>query len=178
MVHLGKEPGTKAYRLYAPVNKRVHVSRDVIFEETKPWLWKEDGENQSPRTETFIVLGTVGTELREERNVHGHDVDGSNEGAVESEQPTNAGTSVESEQTTSTGTSVESLHSSNSCTSMSDSETNSENTKSRPLADIYANTDEVELEKDELYFAAADEPTCYKQASKEKRWREAMEREM
>lgn len=33
VIHLGKEPGTKAYRLYDPVNKRVHVSRDVIFEE-------------------------------------------------------------------------------------------------------------------------------------------------
>lgn len=34
VVHLAKEPGTKAYKLYDPVNKVVHVSRDVVFEET------------------------------------------------------------------------------------------------------------------------------------------------
>lgn len=35
VVNLGKDPGTKAYRLYDPVNKRVFVSRDVRFEEGK-----------------------------------------------------------------------------------------------------------------------------------------------
>lgn len=37
VVNLGKEPGTKAYRLYDPLTKRVHVSRDVTFEESKSW---------------------------------------------------------------------------------------------------------------------------------------------
>lgn len=40
MINLGKEPGTKGYRLYDPDNNRVHVSMDVIFEETKTWDWK------------------------------------------------------------------------------------------------------------------------------------------
>lgn len=35
VINLCKEPGTKAYRVYNPVSKRVHVTRDVIFEETK-----------------------------------------------------------------------------------------------------------------------------------------------
>lgn len=34
-INLGKEPCTKAYRLYAPDTDIVHVSRDVIFEESK-----------------------------------------------------------------------------------------------------------------------------------------------
>ncbi|XP_074337557.1 uncharacterized protein LOC141674757 [Apium graveolens] len=37
MINLGKEPKTKAYRLYDPENKSVHVSRDVVFEEEKGW---------------------------------------------------------------------------------------------------------------------------------------------
>ncbi|KAL8088343.1 hypothetical protein AgCh_038208 [Apium graveolens] len=40
VVNLGKEPGTKAYRLYDPVNKHVFVSRDVRFE-GKYWRWED-----------------------------------------------------------------------------------------------------------------------------------------
>ncbi|KAL8119325.1 hypothetical protein AgCh_016736 [Apium graveolens] len=36
VVNFGKEPGTKAYRLYDPICKQVHVSQDV-FEEIELW---------------------------------------------------------------------------------------------------------------------------------------------
>ena len=39
VVHLGKEPCTKAYRLYALDTDIVHISRNVIFEESKAWPW-------------------------------------------------------------------------------------------------------------------------------------------
>lgn len=38
MVLMGYEPGSKAYFLYDP-HKRIHVSRDVVFEEEKQWYW-------------------------------------------------------------------------------------------------------------------------------------------
>jgi len=41
MVFIGYEPGTKAYRLYNPVTDRVHVSRDVVFEEGSAWNWNQ-----------------------------------------------------------------------------------------------------------------------------------------
>ena len=53
LVHLGIEPGSKAYRLLDPVNRKVVVSRDVIFEEGKSWDWQEC-EN-SDATVTFQV---------------------------------------------------------------------------------------------------------------------------
>jgi hypothetical protein len=37
MVFIGYEAGTEGYRLYDPVAKRLHVSRDVIFEENRAW---------------------------------------------------------------------------------------------------------------------------------------------
>ena len=36
-VHLGIEPGSKAYRLYNPSSRRIVVSRDVIFNEKECW---------------------------------------------------------------------------------------------------------------------------------------------
>ena len=35
VINLGTEPGSKAYRLYDPVTKKIVVSRDVIFDEKK-----------------------------------------------------------------------------------------------------------------------------------------------
>jgi len=37
-IFVGYEPGSKAYRVYDPVSQRVHVSRDLVFEEAAQWL--------------------------------------------------------------------------------------------------------------------------------------------
>ena len=37
LVHLGTEPGSKAYRLFDPTLQRVVVRRDVIFDEDRAW---------------------------------------------------------------------------------------------------------------------------------------------
>lgn len=39
LVHLGTEPGSKAYRLLDPESKKIIVSRDVVFDEGKEWNW-------------------------------------------------------------------------------------------------------------------------------------------
>lgn len=41
LVHLGTEPGSKAYRLLDPITKRIVVSRDVVFDENQSWKWIE-----------------------------------------------------------------------------------------------------------------------------------------
>jgi hypothetical protein len=33
MIFIGYEPGSKAYHSYDPVVKKVHVSRDMVFDE-------------------------------------------------------------------------------------------------------------------------------------------------
>jgi transposase InsO family protein len=42
MVLLGYEQGTKAYRVYDPTARRVHVARDVVFDEAASWNWDAD----------------------------------------------------------------------------------------------------------------------------------------
>jgi hypothetical protein len=39
MIFVGYEPGSKAYRVYDPSTRRVHISRDVVFDEAAAWAW-------------------------------------------------------------------------------------------------------------------------------------------
>lgn len=40
MVFIDYELGSKAYRVYNPKTRRVHVSRDILFEEENQWSWE------------------------------------------------------------------------------------------------------------------------------------------
>jgi len=42
MVFIGYETGTKGYRFYEPVIKKLYISRDVMFEENRAWKWSEE----------------------------------------------------------------------------------------------------------------------------------------
>lgn len=53
LVHLGTEPGTKAYRLLDTTSKRIVVSRDVCFLEEKEWSWDK---KENDETEGFSVM--------------------------------------------------------------------------------------------------------------------------
>lgn len=53
VVNLGREPGSKAYRLYDPSNKRLYVSKDVVFEETKAWNWSDTSSDDMYQGATF-----------------------------------------------------------------------------------------------------------------------------
>ncbi|WVZ83459.1 hypothetical protein U9M48_030605 [Paspalum notatum var. saurae] len=60
MVFVGYEPGSKAYRVYDPVAGRLHVSRDIIFDEAKGWPWEETGEAHCDTfTVEYTVAGTI-----------------------------------------------------------------------------------------------------------------------
>jgi hypothetical protein len=60
MVFIGYEPGSKAWRFYNPVTRRVHVSSDAVFEEDRAWSWNEDeiGDDEPFRVE-YIAAGSA-----------------------------------------------------------------------------------------------------------------------
>ncbi|KAL8100916.1 hypothetical protein AgCh_032969 [Apium graveolens] len=63
VINLRREPDTKSYRVYDPVGKKIHVSRDVIFEEIKGWSTLLQGENDNHDMGSFSV-----PEIYEESN--------------------------------------------------------------------------------------------------------------
>jgi len=67
MVYLGVAEGSKAHRLYDPDLKRVTVSRDVVFEEAKGWMWNGDEKSDHVefQIENEFVENTNGWETAE-----------------------------------------------------------------------------------------------------------------
>lgn len=51
-------------------------------------------------------------------------------------------------------------------------------TRYRSLHEIYAGIEEVDVDPKELLLAIAEEPTTYREATGEKHWQKAMEREL
>jgi hypothetical protein len=48
MIFVSYESSYKAYRAYDPITKRVHVTRDVIFNEQAQWDWGSGGNDGKP----------------------------------------------------------------------------------------------------------------------------------
>ncbi|CAA7059093.1 unnamed protein product [Microthlaspi erraticum] len=59
LVHLGTEPGSKAYRLLDPQTRKITVSRDVVFDETKGWNWSHT-KHQESGDDFTLVTGSFG----------------------------------------------------------------------------------------------------------------------
>jgi len=55
LVHLGTEPGSKGYRLLDPTRRKIVVSRDVVFDESKSWRWSNSQEESDVNSGMFVV---------------------------------------------------------------------------------------------------------------------------
>ncbi|KAG7533498.1 Zinc finger CCHC-type [Arabidopsis thaliana x Arabidopsis arenosa] len=69
LVHLGTEPGSKAYRLLDPQTRKIVVSRDVVFDESKGWNWKHDNTVKDGDGSFYITFHDYGNHgLREDED--------------------------------------------------------------------------------------------------------------
>jgi hypothetical protein len=56
MVFIGYSEGAKAYCMLQPSTRRVHISRDVIFDESKGLLWTSGVGNGEPAAQCDLTV--------------------------------------------------------------------------------------------------------------------------
>ncbi|CAA7014535.1 unnamed protein product [Microthlaspi erraticum] len=66
LVHLGTEPGSKAYRLLDPQTRKITVSRDVVFDETKGWNWSHTKHQESGNDFTLVQEALVKAKIEKQ----------------------------------------------------------------------------------------------------------------
>ena len=170
VINLGREPGTKAYRVYDPVSKHIHVTRDVIFEETKGWSSLQQGKIDDCDAGSFSV-----PEILEKNDLVQDDVEqayGEETRGSVFETPPHSPVSGTSD----TGGSTLS-HTPLTGVSAHIYDDSGEPRRYKLIGNVYNDTEEIELDQ-ELLFVAAEEPQSYEQAAKEKNWRLAMDKEI
>ena len=70
LVHLGTEPGSKAYRLFDVETRRIVVSRDVVFDETKGLNWKKYDAKVENYDDFTVTMGEFGNHGITEHSNH------------------------------------------------------------------------------------------------------------
>lgn len=147
VIYLGKEPGIKAFRVYDPNAGSVHVSRDMVFEEDKSWMWNFM-ENRRVYDMGSFVLTDINSGIAAEDH------------AQDNQPPTPVSSSGEQSADTPSTDHTES--------DLDNSSGSSEPRRFRLLSDVYNEIEEVKLE-DELLLLSIDEPDCYSQAAEKKK---------
>ncbi|KAI4325851.1 hypothetical protein MLD38_031215 [Melastoma candidum] len=173
MVYLGEEEGCKAHRLFDLSRGRLHVSRDVVFQENLEWKWNTTAGNEEESPE-FIILDTLFSD-----NVVARPA------AVMTNIPTSSTSSMPDETCVTAAAETVSVPPMTEASSPPMLSSNARGTKSlvsttleshdgvirfRSVADIYANADEVatvDEEEVEVMMMISEEPTCYQEAATE-----------
>lgn len=150
-VLLGVSEESKAYRLYNPITKKIVISRDVVFEETREWNWdatyKED-----------VLANLYFEDNDDELEVHEEDEADVEEEAPQVEEP--CGGQAEEEEV---------------------AEIREGRIRRPPVwMSDYTSGEELcnlELEAN-MMVAIADDPVCFEEAVESLKWRKAMDAEI
>jgi len=163
LVYLGTEPGSKAYRLLDPTKRRIFVSRDVIFDENRSWMWQESSSETDKESGTFtITLSEFGNNGVTENDISTEpeeteeaEINGEDENIIEEAETEEHDQSQEEPQPV----------------------RRSQRQVIRPnyLKDYVLC---AEIEAEHLLLAVNDEPWDFKEANKSREWRDACKEEI
>lgn len=186
MVFIGYESGTKRYRLYDPVAKKLHISRDVIFQENEAWKWS--GADQADpvvsrfEVEFFTVVrqGTAADsgDSEEQAENSENSVGPDHEPFSDGEWSVNTGSEAAQVNTPPGSPAAQGVEFATPPTGESIS-SDGVPMRFRTIGNINDTTEEVtDFEYSGVCYLAAEEPGSVEEALNEKCWRDAMEAEM
>uniref|UniRef100_A0ACD5TR82 Uncharacterized protein n=1 Tax=Avena sativa TaxID=4498 RepID=A0ACD5TR82_AVESA len=178
---MGYEEGAKAYRIYDPVAEKLMVSRDAVFEETRPWNWTPTTKESAP-SGVFTVFYTTepGVTVRDDGNagvLHSPDRNTPEPASLGGPEPHTPGSATPQVAWATPPTHDDAL------------DTNSGPHRYRRVQNVYDTTTEIPApidyddayEEDEhagLCFLAAEEPASVEEALADQAWGKAMQEEM
>ncbi|KAJ0735425.1 putative RNA-directed DNA polymerase [Helianthus annuus] len=191
-IFVGYSEHSKAYKLHNPVTNKIIISRDVVFDENQEW-----GDNLASNDHTHIQLDDscnngISPEVNASQEITASEIvnqvnDINSNGEIEGEQSSQTENMQNSEETN------EQISNQNETDSSSSSSENEE-LRTRDIREIYQNSHPLtEAQVNDLYnrnqrenisdavdfmlYADAD-PISYDDAFKDKKWRDAMDREI
>ncbi|CAJ2668206.1 unnamed protein product [Trifolium pratense] len=160
-IHLGVSEESKAYKLYDPANKRIIVSRDVIFDESKGWEMKDNKPAKVQTTNLDDIEALSNNDERDQMN---------NDESVEVGESSQQTPDVEH---------------------VSDTESSDEDLHGNPIISPRPRrppgwmrdyvTGQEQIEDNGLHNLAVfcnDDPDTYEEAAKHEVWRKAMDQEI
>jgi transposase InsO family protein len=161
-VLLGVSEESKAYKLYNPLEKKIIISRDVVFEEEKGWNW---GGKEAVKQDNALSDDTSDVEV--ENSIENSDDEVANENEI-----------------------VNDTEEENNMNDHHDSEYDSEESSDLPprarnppgyLRDYVTGLENVDNQMQNLaiaLFSSNEDPSNYEEASKFDVWRKAMDSEI
>ena len=170
-VLLGYSSESKAFKMYDPEEKRIHISRDVIFEEEKKWPWNK---HQSVAEDI---------ELEWENNQNGEMNEEGDENDTEGEEGDAEAEHAEEEnvadqaQDQATQTAVQTQLQAGQTRTRRPPIWAADYTSGEELSDSEINMAKIDL-SEYLALMIISDPTTFQEAAKHQKWREAMDAEM
>ena len=162
-IFLGLSEESKAYKLYDPIKRKIIVSRDVSFEESKQWNWEK---NEVEQIVTKNEMSKTDKVTYSARN-HSEDENDPQEPEVNNEmQPE--------------------IDEQNSIVSDSEDSNDEDQdlgkmVRKRPAyLDDYVTSENIEAQAlhNVVVFSSSENPTTYEEADKHEIWRKAMDLEL
>lgn len=163
-VIFGVSKESKAYRLYNPVTKKIIISKDVKFDESKKWDWEGKAEEEKP------------IEVAGEEEERGNDDEEEQADSIANEEERNDDEPQEEQTVQPRETEREETSRSRAGRSV---------LKPAWMRDyvvegkgLFMEGEEEELESWVLVYASDEDPEKFEEAVKEEKWRKAMEVEI